>query len=268
MKQSRRDSSSLPPSDRINATQRPERDESRSYIPRYPDWCSPLAFRTRDEHHQSGVGTVALASFPGSGNTWIRYLLQQCTGILTGTIYVEDSHLIYGFVDSPVADDSVLVVKTHQLPSDVYDKAILVARDPFGALVAEWNRMAGGPLGYAPDSSYTNARGEVWTRYVYEKIKAWRNFNMAWYHRFHRNINPKLHVMSYNQLLANTTVELTTLLTFLNIVPSKEHLKCCMSRQKGLFWREKRVPNITLFDATMNKTISRIKHEVFETLGL
>lgn len=26
----------------------------------------------------------ALASFPGSGNTWLRYMLQQSTGILTG----------------------------------------------------------------------------------------------------------------------------------------------------------------------------------------
>lgn len=24
--------------------------------------------------------TIALASFPGSGNTWLRYLLQQATG--------------------------------------------------------------------------------------------------------------------------------------------------------------------------------------------
>lgn len=26
------------------------------------------------------TGLTALASFPGSGNTWLRYLLQQATG--------------------------------------------------------------------------------------------------------------------------------------------------------------------------------------------
>ena len=36
------------------------------------------------------VGTlplVALASFPGSGNTWVRYLIERATGIYTGSIY-------------------------------------------------------------------------------------------------------------------------------------------------------------------------------------
>lgn len=31
-------------------------------------------------------GSVALASFPGSGNTWVRSLLEQATGICTGLL--------------------------------------------------------------------------------------------------------------------------------------------------------------------------------------
>lgn len=38
------------------------------------EWCKPLGFL-------STPGPVtALASFPGSGNTWLRYLIQQATG--------------------------------------------------------------------------------------------------------------------------------------------------------------------------------------------
>ena len=37
-------------------------------------WCRPLNFL------QPSGPPVALASFPGSGNTWLRYLLQQATG--------------------------------------------------------------------------------------------------------------------------------------------------------------------------------------------
>lgn len=37
-------------------------------------WCSGLGYR-----RPPGPPT-ALASFPGSGNTWLRYLLQQATG--------------------------------------------------------------------------------------------------------------------------------------------------------------------------------------------
>ena len=39
-------------------------------------------------HFQNGTNRhpVALASFPGSGNTWMRGLLQKITGICTGTM--------------------------------------------------------------------------------------------------------------------------------------------------------------------------------------
>lgn len=37
--------------------------------------------RTKEKfEHLSPYGLTALASFPGSGNTWLRYLLQQATG--------------------------------------------------------------------------------------------------------------------------------------------------------------------------------------------
>lgn len=34
---------------------------------------------------------VALISFPGSGNTWLRHLLEQATGTYTGSIYCDHS---------------------------------------------------------------------------------------------------------------------------------------------------------------------------------
>lgn len=37
-------------------------------------WCSQLRYQNPPKK------PVALASFPGSGNTWLRYLLQQATG--------------------------------------------------------------------------------------------------------------------------------------------------------------------------------------------
>ena len=47
-------------------------------------WCKhPLGYISmRNRHYR-----IALASFPGSGNTWLRYLLQQASGILTGSVY-------------------------------------------------------------------------------------------------------------------------------------------------------------------------------------
>ena len=43
-------------------------------------WCKNLGMR-------AATGPLtALASFPGSGNTWCRYLIQQATGKISDTI--------------------------------------------------------------------------------------------------------------------------------------------------------------------------------------
>ena len=108
--------------------------------------CRKLAFRDR----KSPI--VALVSFHGSGNTWVRYLLEQVTGVYTGSIYCDQSLKIL-FPGESVVSANVIVVKTHQpdsmnLPKDVqmavgkqeFDRAILLLRNPFDALVSEANR--------------------------------------------------------------------------------------------------------------------------------
>ena len=106
---------------------------------------------------------IALASFPGSGNTWVRGLLQDITGICTGGIYCDPTLRRNGYPGECIRSGVVLVVKTHQTTpwwtgnhykkSDaskyfaktwhipVYSSAIFLMRNPFDALVAEWNRL-------------------------------------------------------------------------------------------------------------------------------
>ena len=95
---------------------------------------------------------VALVSFQGSGNTWVRHILEQATGIYTGSIYC-DSILKIVYSGEYIVSSNVLVVKTHHadttsLSPDVqqafgkmnYDKAIVLVRNPFNALLSEGNR--------------------------------------------------------------------------------------------------------------------------------
>ena len=56
---------------------------------------------------------VALASFPGSGNTWVRGLLQKATRVCTGATYCDISLRVQGFPAEGVSSPSTLVVKTH-----------------------------------------------------------------------------------------------------------------------------------------------------------
>ena len=72
------------------------------------EWCKTLQWRTTEGP------LVALASFPGSGNTWLRYLLQQLTGVLTGSIYNDGDLSRHGFPGEHHQGGDVLVVKTHE----------------------------------------------------------------------------------------------------------------------------------------------------------
>ena len=68
---------------------------------------------------------TALISYPGSGSSWLRYLIQKSTGYLTGTDHVfanksvvDDqikNHQILknGFPGELISDGSVIVIKSH-----------------------------------------------------------------------------------------------------------------------------------------------------------
>ena len=100
---------------------------------------------------------VALASSEGSGNTWIRGLLERVTGICTGFIYCDYVMRSRGFIGEGIKSGSVSVVKTHtiapqwhgmkyqkpiQMAETLYGSAVFVIRNPFDSLIAEWNRWA------------------------------------------------------------------------------------------------------------------------------
>lgn len=104
----------------------------------------------------SGHSQVALVSLPGSGNTWLRGLLERATGVCTGSLFCDKTLRSSGMCGEGLRD-GVLVVKTHDtrlqwtnvmyksgMWSDsrpFFDAAVLLVRSPFRAVIAEWNRQ-------------------------------------------------------------------------------------------------------------------------------
>ena len=98
---------------------------------------------------------TALVSFPGSGNTWMRYLIEQATGVFTGSIYC-DKALKMVHPGEHIVTGNVIVVKTHQAEATLvpisqemfgkahYNQAIFLIRNPYDALLSEANRRWGG----------------------------------------------------------------------------------------------------------------------------
>ena len=47
--------------------------------------------------HNQSSSVTALISFPGSGSTWIRRIIEEATGVYTGAIYCDNSLKLKGF---------------------------------------------------------------------------------------------------------------------------------------------------------------------------
>uniref|UniRef100_A0A8I3N287 WSC domain containing 1 n=2 Tax=Canis lupus familiaris TaxID=9615 RepID=A0A8I3N287_CANLF len=102
---------------------------------------------------------VALSSFPGAGNTWARHLIEHATGFYTGSYYFDGTLYNKGFKGEKDHWRSrrTICVKTHESGRreiEMFDSAILLIRNPYRSLVAEFNRKCAGHLGYAADRNW------------------------------------------------------------------------------------------------------------------
>ena len=122
---------------------------------------------------------VALASTSGSGNTWIRGLLEKATGICTGFLYCDYAMRREGFIGENIKSGSVLVVKTHtitpkwygikqpynNMADPYYGSAIYILRNPYKSMIAEWNRKVTYDILKLPhNESHTNIIQEQFWR--------------------------------------------------------------------------------------------------------
>lgn len=105
---------------------------------------------------------VALASFPRSGNTWMRYLLEAATGAATGSVYAESQGVMERGAEG-------LVVKTHACDSYRYTRAIILVRHPLDAISSYYHYRV--DFGNASDS---------WEEFIRKAVPRWREFTLHW----------------------------------------------------------------------------------------
>ena len=107
-------------------------------IPSSFQHCKNMSFKSSNSR-------AVLESFPGSGNSYVRQLLESATGIYTGAIYCDPAYLKVGMIGEGLETENVLVIENHELFDPkalpkLYDKAIYIVRNPFDAILAEQNR--------------------------------------------------------------------------------------------------------------------------------
>jgi hypothetical protein len=115
---------------------------------------------------QQGKRRVALASFPRSGNTWFRFLLENATGEMTGNAGNRPTRIL------PRTGDGI-VIKTHQSDSFRYTHAIHLVRNPFDVIDSyyDWKASLGWKWKY----------GELaWDDFVRLTAPKWRTHTRHW----------------------------------------------------------------------------------------
>lgn len=212
-------------------------------------WCQPQRF-SKDTAKRP---VIALVSFPGSGNTWLRYLLQQATGIITGSIYEDHALIVDGLIGETVSNNSVSVVKTHEWGDNVherFDKAILLIRAAGPAIQSEFNWKKAGHFGHASMPQYQNS--DEWLKFVHDESIEWRNINMDWL----VNYGKPLHIVLYNDMLTDVANVMRTVINFIELPVSSSNFQCMLRRKHGIFKRKKITRNFDPYPPPLNKVIA------------
>ncbi|XP_066507784.1 sialate:O-sulfotransferase 1 isoform X2 [Hoplias malabaricus] len=175
---------------------------------------------------------TALSSFPGAGNTWVRHLIELATGYYTGSYYFDGSLYNKGFKGEKDywRSGRTICVKTHesgQREIEMFDSAVLLMRNPYRCLVAEFNRKCAGHLGYAADTHW-----KKWPEFVDSYASWWASHALSWL-----KFSSRLLVVHYEALQMDLLPQLRVITSFLNISVADQRLLCAESNRDGHFKR-------------------------------
>ncbi|XP_071439071.1 WSCD family member AAEL009094-like [Hetaerina americana] len=220
---------------------------------------------------QKSLPMTALVSFPGSGNTWVRYLLETSSGIFTGSVYTDRQLISKGFYGEAVPADCgcTAVQKTHgfalagRVPAGAVQRAaevalfrgraVLLLRNPYEALLSYRNFLYAGHTGFAPHDRF---RGPEWERFASRLAVVWRELAATWINVSRSDVpgysesmglRPAATVLHFERLRLDPGGSLRRLLTFLRLPRDPERIACALSHLDGPFRRPLRSPQRALF---------------------
>ncbi|NWX47932.1 WSCD2 protein, partial [Steatornis caripensis] len=177
---------------------------------------------------------VALASFPGAGNTWARHLIELATGFYTGSYYFDGSLYNKGFKGERDhwRSGRTICIKTHesgQKEIESFDAAILLIRNPYKALMAEFNRKYGGHIGFA---AHAHWKGKEWPEFVANYAPWWATHTLDWL-----RYGKKVLVVHFEDLKRDLFMQLQRMVGLLGIAACEDRLLCVEGQKDGNFKR-------------------------------
>ncbi|XP_057371251.1 sialate:O-sulfotransferase 1-like [Daphnia carinata] len=196
----------------------------------------------------------ALTSFPGSGVTWLRQMIESLTGIYTGSVHkgdplpFRDNNKNYmGITDNPFCGCTI-IDKDHEATAGVYKRkyylqllqdysniinttynyrGILLLRNPMDVVFAHQNHLLVGKFDVAPVNAF---RGPVWDELVDAVAFAWSDHAIRWIEQMKQGT-----AIFYEHFLGdNAQHELERLLDAMNYNPQlldPERMRCLLAHR-------------------------------------
>ncbi|OCT98450.1 hypothetical protein XELAEV_180106821mg, partial [Xenopus laevis] len=177
---------------------------------------------------------IALASFPGAGNTWARHLIELATGFYTGSYYFDGSLYNKGFKGERDhwRNGRTVCIKTHESGRkeiEDFDSAVLIIRNPYKALMAEFNRKYGGHVGFASQAHW---KGKEWPEFVNNYAPWWATHTLDWL-KYGKNVL----VIHFEDLKKDLFIQLKRMINLLGLPILADRLLCVEGQKDGNFKR-------------------------------
>ncbi|KAF2366074.1 Sulfotransferase domain [Trinorchestia longiramus] len=184
-----------------------------------------------------------VVSYPRSGSSWLRYLLEAATGVFTGS--TSNSSLLYslGFYGEREAfeQDSTLTITTHSvdpLPGERWNSTetddaiptVLLMRNPADALISQWHVLnSTGVNWYKSSSPPSSFATKEFHSFVSSELRRWEQTyasRLLW--------SSNVYVLHYEELQQHPLQQLLKVLVFLQLPPpTGKRLFCLRNNING-----------------------------------
>ncbi|XP_043910200.1 WSC domain-containing protein 1 [Protopterus annectens] len=249
--------------DTLNVSTRPAIPRNGNYCIVYQTPIQDTRCTDRKFLPSKSKGLVALSSFPGAGNTWVRHLIEHATGFYTGSYYFDGTLYNKGFKGEKDYWKSgrTICVKIHESGRreiEIFDSAILLIRDPYKSLIAEFNRKCAGHLGHATEQNW---KSQEWPDFVNSYASWWTSHVLDWL-----KYGKHLLIIHYEDLKRNLFQQLKLMMEFLNVTVSDDRLLCVENNKDGNFKRSGLKKDFDPFTPEMKDLINKYIKAVDDAL--
>lgn len=221
---------------RMRQQQQHDDDDTNKAATTRSSWWRPplelLRFLDDKDSEMKRIQTTLLVSYPRSGNTLLRTLLERVTGYVTGSDTRPDRNLSrelaerHDLVGEGVTDSgSVRIIKSHwpeRAGNAVYRarRVVLVVRNPYDAIDSYWNMNATCSHTHTLTAAVYERFREKFEGLVRNEIDVWARFHEYWIRRV---ADVPVLIVRYEDLIQDTAVAVKRVLHFILRCESLSH---------------------------------------------